>query len=63
MLARTDAAAANGDIAGALAELGKLDGAVRAPAQDWIGKAQARQAALAAADQFAAGALRAVGKP
>jgi hypothetical protein len=63
VLARTDAAAANGDIAGALAELGKLDGAVRAPAQDWIGKAQARQAALAAADQFAAGALRAVGKP
>ena len=54
VLARIEVAAANGDIAGALADLGKLDGAVRAPAQDWIGKAQSRQAALAAARQFAA---------
>lgn len=63
VLARIEVAAANGDIGGALADLGKLDGAVRAPALDWIGKAQSRQAALAAARQFAADTLRALGKP
>lgn len=63
VLARIDAAAANGDIAGALVDLGKLDGAVRAPAQDWIAKAQSRQAALAAARQFATDTLRALNKP
>jgi hypothetical protein len=63
VLARIEVAATNGDIAGALTDLGKLDDAVRAPAQDWIGKAQSRQAALAAARQFAADTLRAIGKP
>jgi len=61
--ARIEAAAAKDDIAGALVDLEKLDSVVRAPAQDWIGKAQARQAALAAADQLATDALHAIGKP
>ena len=54
VLARIEIEAAHADIAGALVDLGKLDAAVRAPAQDWIAKAQARQAALAAARQLAA---------
>ena len=45
----------------ALADLGKLADATRAPAQAWIAKAQARQAALAAARQFAADTARALG--
>ena len=39
---------------GALADLGKLAAATRAPAQGWIEKANARQAALTAARRFAA---------
>jgi hypothetical protein len=62
VLARIEVESANADIAGALDDLNKLDGAVRAPAQDWIGKAQARAAALAAARQFAAETARALGK-
>ena len=36
LLARIEIAAANADIAAALADLGKLTDATRAPAQDWI---------------------------
>jgi hypothetical protein len=49
------------DIAAALDDLGKLDNATRAPAQGWIAKAQARQAALSAAKQYAADTARALG--
>ena len=52
VLARIEVAAANADIAGALADLGKLPAAARAPAQAWIAKAKARQQALAAARAF-----------
>jgi len=62
VLARIEIESAKADIAGALADLGKLDGTVRAQAQDWIAKAQARQAALAASRQFAAETARALGK-
>jgi hypothetical protein len=58
LLARIEIAAAKADIAGALADLGKLNDATRAPAQDWIKQAQASQAALAAARQFAADTAR-----
>ena len=62
IVARIEAKAAASDIEGALAELAKLPAPMRAPAEPWIKKAQARQAAIAAARQFAQGALAAIGK-
>lgn len=62
VLARVEVEAAHADIDGAVADLGKLDAAARAPAQDWMKKVQARQAAVAAARQFAADATHALGK-
>ena len=62
VLTRVEIETARTDIAAALVDLDKLDPAVRAPAQAWIGKAQARQAALAAARQLAADTARALGK-
>jgi len=53
----------HGDLAGALTEFGNLPETVRAPAQGWIAKAQARTAALAASRTFAADALAALAKP
>jgi hypothetical protein len=61
VLARLDIDAAHTDIAAALADLGKLTDAQRAPTQGWIVKAIARQAAAAAARQIAADAARALG--
>lgn len=63
VLARIEVAAARADIGAALGELGKLPEAARAPAQAWIKKAEARQAALAAARMFAAQSALALGKP
>lgn len=60
VLARLEIDTAKSDIAAALADFGKLDEATRAPAQGWIQKAQARQAALAAAKQFSADTARAL---
>jgi hypothetical protein len=61
VLARIEIDAAKADIAAALSDLGKLTDATRASAQAWIAKAQAQQAALAAARQFFANAARALG--
>jgi len=61
VLARLEIDAAKADIAAALADLGKLADATRAPAQVWIERAKARQAALAAARQYAADTARALG--
>ncbi|HEY1474145.1 MAG TPA: hypothetical protein VGF53_08685 [Pseudolabrys sp.] len=61
VLARLEIDAATADIPAALADLGKLANATRAPAQGWIAKVQARQAALAAARQYAADTARALG--
>ncbi|HEY1310549.1 MAG TPA: hypothetical protein VGF02_06310 [Pseudolabrys sp.] len=61
VLARLEIDAAKADLAAALADLGKLADATRAPAQAWIAKANARQAALAAARQYAADAVRSLG--
>jgi hypothetical protein len=61
VLARLEIEAAKADIAAALTDLGKLPAATRAPAQGWIVKAQARQAALAAVRQYAAATARALG--
>ena len=63
VIARVDADAARANIPGALAELQKLPPAVRAPAEGWIGKAQARAPAIDAAQKFAAAALAVLGKP
>ena len=61
VLARLEIDAAKADIAAALGDLGKLAEATRASAQAWIEKAQARQAALSAARQYAADTARALG--
>lgn len=62
VLARVEKEAASAAIDDALTDLGKLDVATRAPAQGWIGKAQARQAAVAAARQLASQTAHALGK-
>ncbi len=61
VLARLEVDTSKADIAAALDDLGKLDSTARVPAQAWIAKARARQAALAAAKQFAANAARVLG--
>jgi len=63
VVARINADAARGDSAVALADLARLPDAARAPAQAWIKKAQAREAAIAASERIAAAALAALGKP
>jgi hypothetical protein len=60
IVARVEVKAGRGDGAGALVELGTLPASVRAPAQAWIDKAQARAAAIAASRAFAADALAAL---
>ena len=62
VVARIELKAREADIAGALAELAALPPALRAPAQAWIAKAQARAAALAASRRLAADALAGLGK-
>ena len=62
VVSRAEAKAARADLAGALAELGELPAAARAPAEPWIDKAQARAAALEASRRLAADALAALGK-
>jgi len=62
IITRIDLKAAQGDVAGALAELTKLPPPVRAPAQAWIDRAQARIAAVEASRQIAADAINALGK-
>jgi hypothetical protein len=61
VLARVESAAAVADIAAALTELGKLPETTRAPAQAWIAKVNARQAALAAARTLVAETARSLG--
>jgi hypothetical protein len=62
IVARAEAKAARSDIAGALGELAQLPASARAPAQAWIKKAEARQAAIDAGRRLAADALAALGK-
>ncbi|MEJ2378645.1 MAG: hypothetical protein P8Y71_25790 [Pseudolabrys sp.] len=62
VLARLEVDAAHHDIAAALADLDRLPAAARKPARDWIAKVKARQAAFAAARQFAAATARALGQ-
>jgi hypothetical protein len=62
IVSRIEVKAAQADLAGALVELAKLPPALRAPADAWIVKAQARAAALDASRSFAAAALAGLGK-
>jgi len=60
--ARIEVRAENADIQGALTELAKLPPDARAPAQAWIAKAEARNAAIAAARDLSQNALNALTK-
>jgi hypothetical protein len=62
IVARIEVRAAHADLAGALDELAKLPASARAPAEAWIKKTEARQAAVATSRQLAADALAALGK-
>jgi len=62
VLARIEASAAPGDLNAALADLAKLPPGVRAPAEAWIKKAEARNAALDTAQRLARDTAAAVGK-
>ena len=62
VVARVTAAALRNDYAEARHELGSLDAADRAPAQAWLDKAAARDAALAASRQFAEETMAALAK-
>lgn len=61
VLARIEVATARADIVAALADVDKLPAAARAPAQAWVAKAKARQAALDAANTLAVDTARALG--
>jgi hypothetical protein len=61
--ARIEGRAGRADIRGALAELAKLPPDARAPAAGWIQKAEARNAAIAAARNISQSALNALVKP
>jgi hypothetical protein len=63
VVARVTAAALRNDFAEARRELTTLASADRGPAQAWLDKADARDAALAASRQFAADAMAALAKP
>ena len=60
ILSRIEVRAAHADIAGVLTELAKLPPAVRAPAVDWITKAEGRAKALEASRRLAAAAAAAL---
>jgi hypothetical protein len=62
VVARVTAAALRNDLAEARRELASLDAADRAPAQAWLDKAAAREAALAASRQCAEEAMAALAK-
>ncbi len=63
MITRINADAARGDIAAALAEIGRLPDAARSLAENWTKKAEAREAAIAASRRIATDALAALGRP
>jgi hypothetical protein len=63
MVARIESRAAQADLAGALAELRKLPAELRAPADEWIRKAEARAAAVEASRRFSAEAMEALARP
>jgi hypothetical protein len=63
VLARINIDALRSNIADALNEIASLPDAAKALAADWVKKAQAREAAIAASQRIAADAVVALGKP
>jgi hypothetical protein len=63
IISHIDTDARSGDIAGALADIAGLRPQPRALAADWVKKAQAREAAVAASRRIIAEATAALGKP
>ena len=63
VISRADVKATHGDLAAALAEVASLPPAVRAPAQGWSTRVEARSLALAAARDLAESAIGALAKP
>jgi hypothetical protein len=63
IISRIDTDARSGDIPGALAAIAGLPPQPRALAADWVKKAEAREAAVAASRRIAAEATAALGKP
>jgi hypothetical protein len=63
VVARLNGDAARGDVPGALADIGRLPDAVRARADEWVKKAEARERAVAASRRIAADALAALARP
>jgi hypothetical protein len=63
VIARLDIDAVHADIAGALADFGRLPQPLQKLAAPWVQKANARSAAIAAAHHIAADAVAGLGKP
>jgi hypothetical protein len=63
VVARIEAKAKQADIAGAITELRKLPEPARARAAAWLNRAEARQAAVAAAQRVENSALTALANP
>jgi polyhydroxyalkanoate synthesis regulator phasin len=63
IIARIEVDAAQADIAAALTDIAALPEQAKPLAADWVGKAKAREAAIAAARQISAGALATLSKP
>jgi hypothetical protein len=63
VVARINADATRGDIAAALADIARLPNGPRTDAENWVKKAEAREAAIAASRRIAADALAALGTP
>jgi len=63
VLSRVQAKTAHGDVAGAVTEATRLSAPARAPLEPWIKRAEARDAALAAAAALAAQSLDIIRRP
>ena len=63
VIGRAEVKATQGDLSGARADIAALPVAVRAPAQSWIGRVEARDAALAAARNLSESAIGTLGQP
>jgi hypothetical protein len=63
VVARIDADAVHADITAAIADIAALPDGAKSVAADWVKKAQARDAAIAASRQITAAALAALSRP
>ena len=63
VIARIEVDAEHADIAAALTDIAALPETAKPLAADWVGKAKAREAAIAASRKIAAAALAGLNKP